>query len=60
MDAFNYLVLMQCVFLRTFYEHGFTLIPARMSNHMAFKMWDEITYPFTYLIRDGITIHRWN
>ena len=29
-----------------FYLHGLTLILAWISNHMASKMWDEITYPF--------------
>ena len=29
-----------------FYQHGFTLIPAWISNHMPSNMWDEITYPF--------------
>ena len=27
-------------------EHGLTLIPAWISNHMPGKVWDEITYPF--------------
>ena len=29
-----------------FYLHGWTLIPAGISNHKPSKMWDEITYPF--------------
>ena len=29
-----------------FYQHGLTLIPAWISNHIHYKMWDEITYPF--------------
>ena len=29
-----------------FYEHGLTLIPAWISNHMSSQMWDGITYPF--------------
>ena len=29
-----------------FYQHGLTLIPAWISNHMPSKAWDEITYPF--------------
>ena len=32
--------------LGPFYWHGFTLIPAWISNHTPSKMWDEITYPF--------------
>ena len=29
-----------------FYKHGLTLIPAWISNHIHYKVWDEITYPF--------------
>ena len=29
-----------------FYLLGLTLIPAWISNHMHYKVWDEITYPF--------------
>ena len=29
-----------------FYWHGLTLISAWISNYMANKVWDEITYPF--------------
>ena len=29
-----------------FYWHGLTLIPAWISNHIYYKVWDEITYPF--------------
>ena len=29
-----------------FYQHGLTLIPAWISNHMHSKAWYEITYPF--------------
>ena len=29
-----------------FYYHGLTLIPAWISNHIHFELWDEITYPF--------------
>ena len=29
-----------------FYKHGLTLIPTWISNHMHYKVWDEITYPF--------------
>ena len=28
------------------YLHGLTLIPARISNYIHYKVWDEITYPF--------------
>ena len=29
-----------------FYLHGLTLIPAWISNHTHYNVWDEITYPF--------------
>ena len=29
-----------------FYSHGLTLIPAWINNHIHYKVWDEITYPF--------------
>ena len=29
-----------------FYSHGWTLIPAWISNYVPRKVWDEITYPF--------------
>ena len=29
-----------------FYQHGLTLIPAWICNHIYHKVWDEITYPF--------------
>ena len=41
-----------CQWKRTwgpFYNHGLTLIPAWISNHMSRKVWDEITYPFPNL-----------
>ena len=28
-----------------FYKHGWTLIPAWLSNYIHCKVWDEITYP---------------
>ena len=30
----------------SYYWHGLTFIPARISNHMCSKIWGEITYPF--------------
>ena len=30
----------------SFYLHGLTLIPVFISNHIHYKMWDEIVYPF--------------
>ena len=29
-----------------FYYYGLTLITAWISNHIHYKLWDEITYPF--------------
>ena len=29
-----------------FYYRGLTLIPAWVCNHIHYKVWDEITYPF--------------
>ena len=29
-----------------FYQHGLTSIPAWICNHIHYKMWDEITFPF--------------
>ena len=29
-----------------FTNDGLTLIPAWISNHIRYKVWDEITYPF--------------
>ena len=37
-----------------FYQHGLTLIPAWISNHLPCKVWDGITYPF--LNFNGATI----
>ena len=41
----------------TFYQHGLTLIPARISNHMPSKVWDKITYPLPNF--NGCTIEVW-
>ena len=40
-----------------FYWHGLTLIPAGISNHIHYKVWDEITYPF--LNFHGCTAEVW-
>ena len=37
-----------------FYLHGLTLIPAWICNHIQYKVWDEITYPFLNL--NGCTV----
>ena len=39
------------------YYHGLTLIPARISNYMTGKMWDEITYPLPNVY--GCTVEVW-
>ena len=41
----------------TFYQNGLTLIPAWICNHIHFKEWDEIIYPF--LNFSGATIEVW-
>ena len=40
----------------TIYEHGLTLIPAWISNHMPSNAWDKITYPISKLQR----CNRWS
>ena len=45
----NYLTLVQIMVWRRlgpFYWHGWTLIPAWISNYIHYKVWYEITYPF--------------
>ena len=37
-----------------FYKHILTLIPAWISNHIRYKVWDEITYSF--LNFNGVTV----
>ena len=37
-----------------YYKHGLTLIPAWICNHIHYKVWDEITYPF--LNFNGVTV----
>ena len=38
----------------TYYQHGSTLILAQIRNNIHYKVWDEITYPFTNF--NGVTI----
>ena len=40
-----------------FYQHCLTLIPARISNYTIYKVWGEITYPFSNL--NGCTVEVW-
>ena len=40
-----------------FCQHGLTLIPDWISNHMPSNMWDEITYPFPNV--NGATVEVW-
>ena len=40
-----------------FYHHGLTLIPAWINNHMPWKVWAEITYPFPNC--NGCTVEFW-
>ena len=42
------------------YKHKITLIPARISNHMPSKVWDEITYPFSQTsMAAAFTVWEW-
>ena len=41
-----------------FYQCGLTLIPAWISNHTQYTMWDEITHPFP--IFSGATVEVWS
>ena len=43
----------------SFYQHGSTLTPAWISNHIHYKMWDEITYPFPNFNSSGIGVWEW-
>ena len=36
------------------YKHGLTLIPVWISNHIHYKVWDEITSAFLYF--NGCTV----
>ena len=40
-----------------FYQHELTWIPAWISNYIHYKVWDEITYPFSNV--NGCTIEVW-
>ena len=42
-----------------FYCHALTLIPAWISNHMARKVWDEITYPFPNFNSCTVEVWEW-
>ena len=41
-----------------FYQSGLTLIPAGISNHIHYKLWDEITYPFPNF--NGAAVNVWD
>ena len=41
-DVFRHILLIW----NRFYEHGLTLIPTWISNHMPSEVWDEMTHPF--------------
>ena len=43
----------------TFYLHGFTLIPAWISNYIYYKMWYEITYPFSNFNGEAVEVWEW-
>ena len=42
-----------------FYLCGLTLIPAWISNHIHYNVWDEVTYPFTNFNREVIEVWGW-
>ena len=54
-----------CVTRGPFYKHGWTLIPAWISNHIHDDAWNEITYPFpkfknaTFQNFNGCTVEVW-
>ena len=39
------------------YKHFLTYIPAWVSNYIHYKVWNEITYPFTNF--NGATVEVW-
>ena len=41
-----------------FYQHCLTLIPW-ISNHIHYKMWDEITYPFLNFNGSTVEVKEW-
>ena len=42
-----------------FYLHGFTLIPAWISNYNYYKIWDEITYQFSHFHGTVVEVWEW-
>ena len=36
-----------------FYKHGLTLIPSWISNYTHYNPWEEITYPFLWMLSNG-------
>ena len=42
-----------------FYQHGLTLIPAQISNHMLRKLWNEITSPLKNFNGSTIEVLEW-
>ena len=43
----------------TFYEHGLTLIPAWISNHMIGNVWGPIAYPFLNFNGCTVEVKEW-
>ena len=61
-DIFIHILYMQCILSARVYPQGntnmdFTIIPARISNYIHFKMWGEIAYPFPNF--NGCTVEVW-
>ena len=42
-----------------FYLHGLTLISALISNYIHYKVWDEITYPFSNFNSATVEVWEW-
>ena len=55
-SGWDYVVFIAALFVNgaPFYQHGFILIPAWISNYIHYKVWDEIPYPFSNLTREKI------
>ena len=41
-----------------FYYHGFTLVPAWISDYIRYKVWNETTYPSPNF--NGATVEVWD
>ena len=48
-----------CAFRGPFYQHGLSLIPASINNHMLCKVWYEITYWFLNFNGANVEVIEW-